>query len=100
MAQSGAGDKYLPSLADTLAPMLVLLPPSQGKAQPVRGRRIGLSTLVYPRLRDARERLVNALDPELLSAPAIPAQELYTGVLFGALDLPGWPLRASSSTTF
>lgn len=67
--------------------VLVLLPPSQGKASPDRGRRAGLSTLVYPRLREPRERLIDALDPGLRTAPAIPAAELYTGVLFAALGL-------------
>ena len=67
--------------------MLVLLPPSQGKASPDRGRRAGLSTLVYPRLRGPRERLIDAVDPALRAAPAVPAAELYTGVLFAALGL-------------
>ncbi len=71
--------------------MLVLLPPSQGKASPGRGRRVGLSTLAYPRLRDARERLIDAVDPALRTAPAIPAAELYTGVLFAALGLADLP---------
>ncbi|MEA2167641.1 MAG: uncharacterized protein QOF76_941 [Solirubrobacteraceae bacterium] len=67
--------------------MLVLLPPSQGKAAPERGRRAGLSTLAYPRLRAAREALLDAVDPALRAAPAIPAADLYTGVLFAALGL-------------
>jgi cytoplasmic iron level regulating protein YaaA (DUF328/UPF0246 family) len=71
--------------------MLVLLPPSQGKAAPDRGRRAGLSTLVYPRLRDRREQLIDAVDPRLRTAPAIPAAELYTGVLFTALGLADLP---------
>jgi cytoplasmic iron level regulating protein YaaA (DUF328/UPF0246 family) len=71
--------------------MLVLLPPSQGKAAPGRGRRAGLATLVYPRLRAHRERLIDAVDPALRRAPAIPAAELYTGVLFGALGLADLP---------
>jgi cytoplasmic iron level regulating protein YaaA (DUF328/UPF0246 family) len=71
--------------------MLVLLPPSQGKASPDRGRRAGLSTLVYPRLREPREQLIEAVDPRLRSAPAIPAAELYTGVLFTALGLGDLP---------
>jgi hypothetical protein len=37
--------------------LLVLLPPSQGKASLDRGRRAGLSTLVYPRLRGLRVEL-------------------------------------------
>jgi cytoplasmic iron level regulating protein YaaA (DUF328/UPF0246 family) len=71
--------------------MLVLLPPSQGKASPDRGRRAGLSTLVYPRLREPREQLIDAVDPRLRSAPAMPAAELYTGVLFTALGLRDLP---------
>jgi hypothetical protein len=71
--------------------VLVLLPPSQGKASPDRGRRTGLSTLVYPRLRERRERLIDAVDPGLRTAPAIPAAELYTGVLFTALGLADVP---------
>ena len=71
----------------SLSHVLVLLPPSRGQASPERGRRAGLSTLVYPRLRAPRERLIEAVDPALLTAPAIPAAELYTGVLFAALGL-------------
>ncbi len=43
---------------------------------------------MYSRLRDPRERLIDAVDPGLRAAPAIPAAELYTGVLFTALGLP------------
>jgi hypothetical protein len=71
--------------------VLVLLPPSQGKASPDRGRRMGLSTLVYTRLREPRERLIDAVDPGLRAAPAVPAAELYTGVLFAALGLVDLP---------
>ena len=71
--------------------MLVLLPPSQSKASPTRGRRAGLSTLVYPGLRESRERLIDAVDPDLRAAPAVPAAELYTGVLFAALGLADLP---------
>jgi cytoplasmic iron level regulating protein YaaA (DUF328/UPF0246 family) len=71
--------------------VLLLLPPSQGKAAPDHGRRAGLSTLAYPRLRGARERLIDAVDPDLRAAPAVPAAELYTGVLFAALGLGDLP---------
>jgi uncharacterized protein len=71
--------------------VLVLLPPSQGKASPDRGRRAGLSTLVYSGLRAPRERLIEAVDASLRTAPAIPAAELYTGVLFAALGLADLP---------
>lgn len=69
----------------------MLLPPSQGKAAPERGRRAGLSRLVYPRLRERRERLLETVDPGLRAAPAIPAAELYAGVLFAALGLADLP---------
>ena len=75
----------------SLVLMLVLLPPSQGKAAPDRGRRAGLSTLVYSRLREPREHLIDVVDPRLRIAPAIPAAELYTGVLFTALGLADLP---------
>jgi cytoplasmic iron level regulating protein YaaA (DUF328/UPF0246 family) len=71
--------------------VLLLLPPSQGKTAPERGRRAGLSTLAYPRLRDSRERLIDAVDPALRRTPAVPAAELYTGVLFAALGLADLP---------
>jgi uncharacterized protein len=71
--------------------MLVLLPPSRGQTAPARGRRMGASTLVFPRLRGPRERLVDAVDPDLRTAPAVAAAELYTGVLFSALGLADLP---------
>ena len=90
---AGAPDGRLrtPVRSNSLWRVLVLLPPSQGKSAPDRGRRAGLSTLVYPRLREARERLVDAVDPGLRAAPATPAAELYTGVLFAALGLADLP---------
>jgi cytoplasmic iron level regulating protein YaaA (DUF328/UPF0246 family) len=60
-------------------------------AAPDHGRRVGLSTLVYSRLREPRSRLIDAVDPGLRFAPALPAAELYTGVLFGALALADLP---------
>jgi cytoplasmic iron level regulating protein YaaA (DUF328/UPF0246 family) len=71
--------------------MLVLLPPSRGMVTPERGRRVGLSTLVYPRLRAPREQVIGAVDPGLRTRPAIPAAELYSGVLFAALNLADLP---------
>ena len=68
--------------------MLFLLPPSEGKAQPTTGRSLELSRLSFPSLTAERERL---LTPVLREAPARPAREIYTGVLFAALDLPSLP---------
>lgn len=68
--------------------MLFLLPPSEGKAQPVKGRAFDLARLSFPSLTAERERL---LTPALREAPARPARDIYTGVLYAALDLPSLP---------
>lgn len=73
------------------ARVLVLLPPSETKAQPARGRPVDLARLSFPSLTAERERL---LDQALRAAPTLPAGELYTGVLYGALDLPSLPPAA------
>ena len=90
--------------------MLVLLPPSEGKAPGGRGRPLDLSRLSHPALNGVRERLVAALqtaaiaDPAALqaalgcpdgevdknavltSAPTRPVLERYTGVVYDALS--------------
>jgi cytoplasmic iron level regulating protein YaaA (DUF328/UPF0246 family) len=71
--------------------MLILLPPSEGKAAPVRGRPVNLAKLAFPELTERRERLAVALDPALLGAPAARAADIYTGVLFASLGLPELP---------
>ncbi len=71
--------------------MLVLLPPSEGKADPVRGRPVDLARLSFPSLTAERERLLDAV---LREAPAVPARDLYTGVLYAALDLSTLPAAA------
>ena len=74
--------------------MLVLLPPSEGKTAPRRGRPLDLSTLVHPELTARRAALLDALDPALRAAPAARASAVYTGVLFQRLRLAELPLRA------
>lgn len=93
--------------------MLILLPPSEGKTAPARGRPLDLDTLALPVLTDARKRVLHALvglcrdEPEaavaalgltagqvehvarnagLESAPTARADRVYTGVLYDALD--------------
>ncbi|GAC1611899.1 MAG: peroxide stress protein YaaA [Mycobacteriales bacterium] len=96
--------------------MLLLLPPSEGKATGGRGPRLDLDALSFPQLRPQRARLIQSLetlartDPQALrrslqlaagtpaaaaavaadamlgAAPTRPALELYRGVLFEALD--------------
>jgi cytoplasmic iron level regulating protein YaaA (DUF328/UPF0246 family) len=76
--------------------VLVLLPPSEGKTAPRRGRPVDLATLSHPELTAAREAVLRALPDgdALLRAPAAKASAIYTGVLFGRLGLADLPLRA------
>lgn len=41
-----------------------------------------------------REQLLEAFDPSLRKAPAAPAAEVYTGVLYGRLELSKLPAKA------
>ncbi|MFF5702901.1 peroxide stress protein YaaA [Streptomyces sp. NPDC012794] len=101
--------------------MLVLLPPSEGKAAGGSGAPLDPASLSLPGLAPARaavlEELVElcaadepkarevlglseglrgevAKNAALRSAPARPAGEIYTGVLYDALDLAGLPAPA------
>ena len=93
--------------------MLILLPPSEGKAAPRRGAALDLSRIASPALTDARERMLTALvdlcsgpdadraaavlglgptqldlvhrNAGLRSAPTARADRVYTGVLYDAL---------------
>ena len=92
--------------------MLILLPPSESKANRRRGRPADPSTWSFPELGPTRARVAAALaevsrspdapgllgvSPGLLdevarnlvldTAPATPAAEVYTGVLYDALGL-------------
>ena len=71
--------------------MLILLPPSEGKATPERTQSLDLARLSFSTLNDERRRLLSA---EQLAAPTLPARLLYTGVLYAALDLPSLPAVA------
>ena len=75
--------------------MRILLLPSEGKAEPEGGEPVDLDSLVFAaELRKQRQKLLRALDPKLRKAPAAPAAEVYTGVLYQRLDLPGLPAAA------
>jgi uncharacterized protein len=74
--------------------MLVLLPPSEGKASARRGAPVSLEKLVFPELAELRAALLDAVDPALLGAPAAKASTIYTGVLFGQLKLSSLPAAA------
>jgi uncharacterized protein len=77
--------------------MLVLLPPSEGKSRPESGAAVDLGSLAFAAgLSEKRRELIDALDPGLWTAPAAPAAEVYTGVLFQRLGLPELPAQAQS----
>jgi len=92
--------------------VLILLPPSEGKAVGSRRRPLDLSTLSFPELTATRERVLDALaaasarrdalqvldaprgagdrvaaNVEVRTAPTLRAADLYTGVLYDALGL-------------
>lgn len=75
--------------------MLVLLPPSEGKTEPGAGDPVDLGALAYAEeLGGRRAQLLDAFDPGLREAPAAPAAEVYTGVLFKRLELAELPAKA------
>jgi cytoplasmic iron level regulating protein YaaA (DUF328/UPF0246 family) len=75
--------------------VLVLLPPSEGKAAPRRGKPLQLARLAYAEaLSPARAQLLDAVDPGLREAPTAAATKVYTGVLFQALRLEALPAPA------
>ena len=101
--------------------MLILLPPSEGKASPAQGPRLAWSKLAFPELTPARREVADALvrlsagpatkarttlgisarqddelerNRDLLASPTAPAGEVYTGVLYDALDLASLDARA------
>ncbi|MET7946265.1 peroxide stress protein YaaA [Micromonospora sp. NPDC005324] len=102
--------------------MLILLPPSEGKADAGTGRRWAPDRLSLPELNPARERVLDALvtlsagpdeeaarsalglsegqrgelrrNARLREAATAPAERLYTGVLYEALDLASLPATA------
>lgn len=102
--------------------MLILLPPSEGKAAPAKGPPVDLDSLVFAddlggkraALLDALERLASSprksaakrlgvspgqaaeveIGAGLRGAPTAPACELYSGVLYDRLGLPALPAAA------
>ena len=64
--------------------MLILLPPSEGKNQPAGKSKLNLTKLAFAdQLIDVRTRLVTK---SLVAAPAAKAIDVYSGVLYQALD--------------
>ncbi len=109
--------------------MLILLPPSEGKQTPAPtsgGSSLDLAGLSFSELTRPRAAVVRelvklssgtpkralrllglspgqigelAINSTIESAPTAPAQEIYTGVLFAALDLPGYSAQQSALAT-
>jgi cytoplasmic iron level regulating protein YaaA (DUF328/UPF0246 family) len=104
--------------------MLILLPPSEGKAAPATGAPVDLEALAFAaELTEPRRKLLGtlaalgqvplpravamlglskgqagevAVDSELAGAPAAPAAAVYTGVLYDRLRLPELGKRAQN----
>jgi uncharacterized protein len=101
--------------------VLILLPPSEGKAAPVRGRPLDLDALSLPVLNPARTAVIEALvelcstepgrateilgipktqpelvdlDARLVSSPTAAASAIYTGVVYDALSAATLPTAA------
>lgn len=75
--------------------MLVLLPPSEGKARPEEGESVDLGSLAFAdELTGRREEMLDRFDPRLREVPAARAAEVYTGVLFKRLELSELPAKA------
>jgi cytoplasmic iron level regulating protein YaaA (DUF328/UPF0246 family) len=80
--------------------MLLLLPPSEGKADPPAGPPADLASLAFaPVLGPIRERIARAVDRTLLEAPAAPAAAVYDGVLFSRLGLGSLDPEADPART-
>lgn len=101
--------------------MLILLPPSEGKTVPTRGRALDLAALSFPELTATRSAVLDALvrlagsdaqrarkvlglsdrqdderalDARLTTAHCVPAADVYSGVLYEALGLAALPTQA------
>ncbi|WP_300399825.1 peroxide stress protein YaaA [Nocardioides sp.] len=81
----------------TYAFVLILLPPSEGKTAPRRGKSLDLSTLTTPELTSARAEVLDALVTLCLEDPAGAAGLL--GVPKSQLDLVDLNARARTSPT-
>jgi cytoplasmic iron level regulating protein YaaA (DUF328/UPF0246 family) len=106
--------------------VLVLLPPSEGKTAPLDGPPLDFAALSLPALNPARRKVLSSLvslcrstpthaldvlglspgqvaevarNKALRKAPTSPAWQVYTGVLFAALDLGGMDPAARARLT-
>jgi cytoplasmic iron level regulating protein YaaA (DUF328/UPF0246 family) len=106
--------------------VLILLPPSEGKSDPRRGKPLNLADLSFPELTDARASVLQALvdlcrgeeteamrvlglgstqaeevrrDADLTTARTARADRVYSGVLYDALDLASLDAAARRRAT-
>ena len=106
--------------------MLILLPPSEGKSAPRRGKPLDLGSLSFPELHAARAEVLEGLvrlctdgtadaasvlglgptqadevarNARLRTAPTARADHVYSGVLYEALDLPSLDVAARRRAT-
>jgi uncharacterized protein len=112
-SQAGQNTDIARARLATLGEVLILLPPSESKTGRAHGKPADPELFSFPELASTRATVAAALArvsahpdaPELLgvsanlradiahnirldSAPAVPVADLYTGVLYAALDLP------------
>jgi len=74
--------------------MLILLPPSEGKSSPESGELLNLTNLSFDtELCDVRTSLITNL---IANAKCRPAHEIYSGVLYQALNWEGLPKSAQN----
>ena len=71
-----------------------MLPPSETKAAPARGKAVDLEGLSFPVLNPLRDAL---LDADHRRSPTTTAGRLYTGVLYAALAIDTLPARTASN---
>lgn len=104
--------------------MLILLPPSEGKSVPRRGKPLDLQTLSFPELTTARSQVLSALidtsaqsdalktlkvaarladtvaaNMHLMQAPTALASQIYNGVLYDAFDVRSLDAAAKRRAT-
>ena len=67
--------------------MLILLPPSEGKNHVEKGKLVNLSNLTFAKdLTDSRKKTFQALGSSVNKLPTAKAKDVYSGVLYQALD--------------
>jgi cytoplasmic iron level regulating protein YaaA (DUF328/UPF0246 family) len=106
--------------------VLIVLPPSEGKSEPRRGKPLDLASLSFPSLTPAREQVIAALvelcsgpvevaaralevgstqsdlvalNARLRTAPTARADQVYSGVVYDALDVPSLSTAARRRTS-